>query len=246
MKKLYIVPEIARNSRARIEERYHYAVNFEEVWNTSNNDKHRFIFVDEHGFNLWTARTFGRARRGAAANIAVPKGKHLHLTVQGAISIDGPILMETYTSSVNNDMYQAFLHRCMEAYHNNINIPLPARMAGPIFVADNAPCHVRSIQNMGNHWKLPAYTPMLNPIEQVFFTHKNAIRAWFRANRGMHCMTDFNQWGTMGQVRTGLLEQVANTTWNDLDAVSIKHNIVNMASEVINKCIQREPLDPGL
>ena len=73
MKKMETVPQ-DRNRPDIIDARWAYAAWYLEVTNMEQPPE--LIYVDESGFNLWTARTRGRARRGARA-VRVVNGRGL-------------------------------------------------------------------------------------------------------------------------------------------------------------------------
>ena len=128
------------------------------------------IYVDESGFNLWLARTRGRARVGQRAVRIVGSRKGPNFTCILAISnIRGVIHHEFRAGGTRIDNFNAFITRAAELVGD----------AAATFVLDNAPCH-RGVRNaaIGNHVVrfLPAYSPMLNIVENAWSSWKAAFK----------------------------------------------------------------------
>jgi len=141
------------------------------------------IFIDESGFNLWLARTRGRARVGQRAVRTVAARKGPNFTCIMVISTTRGILHSEFRNGgTHADHFNAFLAATVELAGN----------VRATFVMDNAPCHRRTRQvDIGNNAVrfLPAYSPILNIVE-------NAWSAWKAA---------FKQ--QLAEVRPQLLEQ---------------------------------------
>ena len=92
------------------------------------------------------------------------------------------------------------------------------------FQQDNAPCHrSRSTSQWfaDSGWDVsswPAYSPDLNPIENVWFLMKNEVEKKRPKN-----LTD--------------LENIIRVVWNDLDIEMLKSKIRSMGNRV-KKCIE--------
>ena len=83
MKKMETVPQ-DRNRPNVVDARRAYTAWYLEVTNMEQLPK--FIYVDESGFNLWTARTRGRARRGVRAVCVVNGQRGANFTLILAVS----------------------------------------------------------------------------------------------------------------------------------------------------------------
>lgn len=162
IKKLEQAPA-ERNSVTTKESRRNYA-----DWLMQNVNAN-FIFVDECGFNLFTARTRGRAANGrrAVRQVAASKGKNLNLLMAVAPAA-GLYYYELEENTVNGPRFGYFL--------DNLG-----RVIGDfdvVIVMDNAPVHNGAEMDNQRHAirKLPPYSPMLNPIENCFNCVKSNVK----------------------------------------------------------------------
>ena len=135
-------------------------------------DVRRLIFVDEAGFIVGMNRLYGWSRRGEQAVISAhTRGKRL--SVVGAMSIDGPRGMMSFTGSLNTERMLEYVDGYLGP---NIN-------EGDIVVLDGMSVHksVRVRESIeargGSVLILPPYSPELNPIEHLWSTLKARIRA---------------------------------------------------------------------
>lgn len=97
------------------------------------------IWIDETNFNVFTARTKARSKRGQRARIirhAPQKGKNLHII--GAMTTQGfkhfSHMRGSYKSSLANDWVRNMLRAAKNHFDSLDDI---------LVIADNAPCHVR-------------------------------------------------------------------------------------------------------
>lgn len=130
----------------------------------------RIVYVDESGFNIWTQRTRGRARIGERAVRTVSGQRGENLTLILAISAQHGV--EHYSFHVGGTSASVFgdFFRTLTATIGTEN--------RCIFVLDNAPCH-RSVSSLSEHHEvkyLPAYSPMLTPVENAFSAWKWAVK----------------------------------------------------------------------
>ena len=133
------------------------------------------IFIDEAGINLWTKRTRGRARRGERAVRVVRGTRARNFTMTFAVSpTTGVIETDLQTGGMNGQRFNDFLRRVADR--------LPGDGYQRVFVFDNAPCHRHAGnvefpegKNITIRW-LPAYSPMLNIVEQCFSQWKATMK----------------------------------------------------------------------
>lgn len=106
--------------------------------------------------------------------------------VIAAISRDGVAHWEHQFGSFQKPECQAFVRRLFDRLLASQNL------ASTVLVVDNAPCHA-GIEDVTREDKYRAatilclgpYSPMLNPIEQVFSTFNGRVKSFLAANRSV-------------------------------------------------------------
>jgi transposase len=117
-------------------------------------------------------RLRSRARFGARAFGKAPGGKHLNLTVVGAIALDGVRALMAYEGGTTREAFLRFVTDAL----------VPALRKGDIVVMDNLRAHYtdgvkRHIEAVGaSVLYLPPYSPELNPIEHAWSKLKAILR----------------------------------------------------------------------
>ncbi|XP_031164929.2 uncharacterized protein LOC116056748 [Sander lucioperca] len=173
MKQLYRVP-FQRNSDIVKEARFQYVQRIMEL--EAEGAHHKFIFVDEAGFNLCKVRRRGRNIIGQRATVTVPGQRGANITMCAAISNDGVLCHIPTIGPYNTERLITFLDSLKE-----ILIPPEERgllrpgMTLYVIIWDNVAFHHSRLVNewfaaqprIMMHF-LPAYSPFLNPIEEFF------------------------------------------------------------------------------
>ncbi|EGZ05750.1 hypothetical protein PHYSODRAFT_532654 [Phytophthora sojae] len=142
--------------------------------------------MDETNFNLWATRTRGCSLKGKRAVKKVFAGGGQNTHVISCISEHGLVYFETRFGSNRyantNELIRSLLRHV--AQHGEI------ALSDVVLVLDNAPCHCRAEEVFGEAEFEPAtllrlgpYSPMLNPIENVFSTFKSLVKAYMRERR---------------------------------------------------------------
>lgn len=153
-----------RNRPDVIDARRAYAGWYLEVTNMEQPPE--LIYVDESGFNLWTARTRGRAHRGVRAVRVVHGQRGGNFTLILAVSSRrGIVHSDFFQGGTNAQRFNQWLQDAAAAAGDQ-----PA-----IFVMDNAPCH-RHTQDAGAVKLLPPYSPFLNIAENAFSIWKASFK----------------------------------------------------------------------
>ena len=163
LKKMENVPQ-ERNRDDVVEARKEHA-----EWFVTNVEE--IIYIDESGFNLWTARTRGRALRGDRAVRIVGGRTGENFTMIIAVS--------SIRGLIHHDMLQGGVD--ITRFNNFLTETSNAAGAQPVtFIFDNAPCHRRAHEAAINQQHevlyLPAYSPFLNIAENCFAAWKAALR----------------------------------------------------------------------
>ncbi|XP_048582057.1 uncharacterized protein LOC116617834 [Nematostella vectensis] len=125
-------------------------------WFMNRGVVHHSVFVDECGYNIWTARSHGRARQGERAYRQVCGQRGRNITVTMAISpINGLVFHSAIIGCMNAQQFSDFLSYDGAPPHRNPDIPGP-----------NTELKM-----------LPPYSPFLNIVEQAISALKAAIKA---------------------------------------------------------------------
>ncbi len=152
-------PDIARN-RARWKAHQHRI------------DARKLVFLDETWIKTNMAPLRGWGPRGQRLNAPVPHGHWKTLTFIAALRhdrIDAPWVID---GPINGDIFTVYVQKVLA----------PTLSKGDIVILDNLGLHKgkparQAIRKAGAHLLcLPAYSPDLNPIEQVFAKLKHLMR----------------------------------------------------------------------
>jgi transposase len=135
-------------------------------------DSKRLVFIDETWVKTNMVRLRGRAPRGQRLNEKVPHGHWQTMTFIGALRsdrIDAPCVLD---QPVNRRSFLQYVRQFL----------VPTLGKGELVLMDKLSSHKnpdvrRAIRAAGAKlWLLPAYSPDLNPIEQVFAKIKELLR----------------------------------------------------------------------
>jgi transposase len=133
----------------------------------------RLIFLDETWTKTNMTRLRGRVRRGQRLVATVPHGHWRTSTFLAGLRHDGIVAPLVLDGAINGRSFRAYVEQFLA----------PTLTPGDIVIADNLGSHkvtgVReAIETRGATLLfLPAYSPDLNPIEQVFAKLKQLVRS---------------------------------------------------------------------
>jgi transposase len=131
------------------------------------------VFVDETGATTALARRYGRAARGERVDAAVPHGHGKVVTLTAAVRPGGVGACLAFEGATDTACFETSVERRL----------VPTLRPGDIVVLDNLSCHQtaevdRLIGSAGASVRyLPAYSPDLNPIEQLVSKLKELLRS---------------------------------------------------------------------
>lgn len=131
------------------------------------------VFVDESGTRTDLTRRYGRAAPGQRLVEAVPAGHWRVLTLGGALRLDGRTACMTLAGAVDQDRFVAYAEQVLA----------PMLAADDVVIMDNLSSHgggrVRAAvkAQQARLVFLPAYSPDLSPIEQMWAKLKQSLRA---------------------------------------------------------------------
>jgi transposase len=170
--KLLRVLPVARNSPEIITSRHSYADRFlrEAPINRAN-----VVWVDECGFNLHLRRKHGRARRGLHGSIVVPNSRGQNISVCAAMNQDGFLIHQVRVGAFTAALFCDFLE------HLFTELRIRGREQCWIIMDNVRFHHAQAVTDCAMRFGhtiqyLPAYSPMLNPIESLFGKWKTSIR----------------------------------------------------------------------
>lgn len=118
------------------------------------------------------ARLHGRAPRGERVRAPIPHGHWKTTTLTAAVRLGGVGACLAFDGATNAACFEAYIGECL----------MPTLRPGDIVVMDNLPCHKsaeveRLVKSAGAQARyLPAYSPDLNPIEELFSKLKAFLR----------------------------------------------------------------------
>ena len=135
-------------------------------------DPTRLVFIDETWAKTNMTRTHGRCTRGRRLVARVPHGRWRTLTFLAALRSDRIVAPSVIDGPINRESFLAYIEQVL----------VPTLRPGDIVIIDNLGSHKgkairRAIRAAGAKlFFLPAYSPDLNPIEQVFAKLKTLLR----------------------------------------------------------------------
>jgi transposase len=133
----------------------------------------KLIFLDETWTKTNMVRLYGRSKRGTRLIDARPHGHWKTSTLIAALRADGLVAPAVFDGAINGDLFLAYVEQVL----------VPTLTPDDTVVMDNLSSHKkpavrRAIEEAGASVRfLPAYSPDLNPIEQVFAKLKALLRA---------------------------------------------------------------------
>lgn len=131
------------------------------------------MFLDESGATTAMTRRYGRAPGGERVDAAVPHGHWKVLTLTAAVRLGGVGACLAFDGATDTACFETYIGECL----------VPTLKPGDIVVMDNLSCHKtveveRLIRGAGAEVRyLPAYSPDLNPIEEMFSKVKESLRS---------------------------------------------------------------------
>lgn len=220
----------ARNSFAVKEARHSYA-----EWMLATGLQQHRVYIDETGFNLWTRRTYGRARRGERVNRIVGGQRGGNVTVIAAISDQfGLFYHEIHVGSVTSNTFNDFI-ASFEAILGDER---------PVIIMDNAPIHrgITTIYPELDFRFLPPYSPFLNPIENCFSVFKSYIKRFLHEEVGQCTPARAMEEGvTLATLRENIIKAGVGFAINRVQDQIVRQNYQHANSYLV-KCIERQDI----
>ena len=133
------------------------------------------LFMDESNLNIHISRSEGRSLRGTRCSTVVAGSKGANVHMIGCIGPLGLLHFQSRRGSFKKEDAIEWAKICLRKAFSIYMQPV-------VLVLDKAPCHsglevVLSEQEFSQHkvLRLAPYSPMLNPIEQVWSVMKAQI-----------------------------------------------------------------------
>lgn len=130
------------------------------------------IFIDESGFRLGGTPRYGWSQRGKDAPGNHVHSQWTHMTMIGAVALDGFRGFMTIDSGTSNDVFLAFIEQQV----------IPNTRPGDIVVMDNLNAHknthvLHALKKASiDVLFTPPYSPEFNPIEKAWGKIKDILR----------------------------------------------------------------------
>ena len=135
-------------------------------------DADKLVFLDESGVNTDLSRRYGRAIGGERSVDKVPLNTPVSTTILSSIRLSGETSYTIYSGGTTREKFLDYLK----------NTLIPTLHEGDIVVMDNMRTHhVKEVQTLLQKagmklLYLPAYSPDLNPIENMWSKIKAILR----------------------------------------------------------------------
>ena len=149
------------------------------------------VFIDECGYNIWTARNHGRGQGDPAyRKVCGQRGRNVTVALEVS-PVNGLVFHSAYFGGMNARRFNDFLAQTRQ----NLDSDEEA-----IFIYDGAPAHRNpAIPATNSEREMPpAYSPFLNIVEQAVSSLKAAIK-------GDVTRPDIQARMVLGEMRTRLL-----------------------------------------
>ena len=135
-------------------------------------DANCLVFLDETGVKTNMTRLYGRSLHGERCHDSAPCRRWERTTVLSSIRLDGTTECVVFEGAVDRKMFDAYVEEMLA----------PSLRPGDIVVLDNLSAHKSQDAHNAIERKqakllfLPAYSPDLNPIENMWSKVKQLLR----------------------------------------------------------------------
>ncbi|KUF82461.1 hypothetical protein AM588_10000386 [Phytophthora nicotianae] len=145
----------------------------------------RILYFDETNFNLFCTRNFGWSRRGSRAVVVRPGSRGENLSIIACISACGLEHVKYRWGTNDAESIEIFVRELLDSLMDQ-----GISLFNVVVVCDNASIHagVKEVTQLSDYVgveliKLSPYSPMLNPIENVFSVFKSGVKSYLAEHR---------------------------------------------------------------
>jgi len=233
-------PQI-RNSPQVIEERFQFANMIQQL---SDTEVKCILFLDEHGYNLFTVRHRARSVQGERAVVKTPTAKCQNVTVTLTVSPTfGKIHIQILALSTTTETFNYFLKTLHYEWLQSDKIPSNLKAQTPLLFLDNLHAHKILPENkdLFLYNFLPKYSPFLNLAEPVNRVHKQHIRKYQQENVSeIIPFLENLHWGEKNNARCELLRKIGHIAWNSITDSSIQNMWHHIVWCYMPNCLNKE------
>lgn len=227
------VDPIRRNCDEVIQKR----IEFVSWYNTlTDDDKRCIVWVDEHGFNLWSVRKKGRSKQGLKVTVPVATTKGNNVTIILAVSTYGKVAMVPYDHGTDSATFNSFLAFMKKQWMDMREIPDHLKEKGPIVLLDNLAAHNCVELSKTRHKFLPPYSPFLNVAEPINGDHKKGIRKLLKYYKAIPEYMEQVKRGSKGKQRVHITQLFAHIAWNEIPNSYVSAHLNHIQKVYFPKC----------
>ena len=198
------------------------------------------LFMDETNFNIHISRSKCRSVRGTPCTVAAAASKGANIHVIGCISTLGLIHHEVRRGSFHREDACEWLRACFRKAFKVYRRPV-------VIVIDNAPCHSRVEEILTDEefsrnkiLRLAPYSPMLNPIEQVWFVIKANVKRNIAENSNQMLSDDARGQLSVREFRLQFLEKFIEAAIRLTDPSLCCSNIAHIQSKLASALAEED------
>jgi len=231
----------SRNTPETLEARYDFV---EWVQQLSILESQTLVFMDEHGYNMFTVKRRARAPLGEHAVVRCPTVRCQNVTVTLAVSpVFGKISIRIISLPTTKETFNLFLTQLLTDWRNSKTVPETLRQCKPILVLDNLRAHVISAENKKEFQVkfLPKYSPFLNLAEPCNRAHKQEIRKYQREHiEEVLPYVENLHWGDKTYERLEFLRMIGHKCWKKIPDSIIHDCWHHILYSYFPKCLKKD------
>lgn len=170
MKRVSFIPE-RRNTPETIEARFQFAIDYNRIMI----EREKIYFVDEFGIQVHSRMSYGRSQKNTRATKVKAQLRGRNYSIAAAMCVNSLYLYQIQNRPYNVEHFGEFITNLIRHLADD-------GIVGAHFVMDNVRFHQNQaiLQLIRSHGHfpvfVPAYSPFLNPIEELFNQWKYLVK----------------------------------------------------------------------